>query len=203
VESAAARDYLCAMTAMRMLLVGALCMSFLPLAAVAASKPTPKPAAVSAQTAAVDPGPAHLLGTSGSWSAYMAENREGKICYVAGQPEKTDPAAKRQAVMATVTHRTQDDVSNVVSFDEGYPLNEGNAVTLDVGKERFLLFAKDDSAWAATSELDRTIVTALTHEKEAVLKATPKKGRATDDVYSLAGFSKALALIDKACDVRR
>jgi hypothetical protein len=31
----------------------------------------------------------------------------------------------------------------------------------------------------------------------------PKKGRATTDTYALAGFSKALALIDKACDVKR
>jgi invasion protein IalB len=201
VESASARHYLCAMT--RSLLVGALCAVLLPMAAGAASKPAPKPAAAATQTAAADPGPAHLLGTVGSWSAYVAQNKEGKICYVAGQPEKTDPAMKRQSVVATVTHRTQDNVSNVVSFDEGYPLNEGDPVTLDVGKDRFTLFARDDSAWAATSDLDRTIVTALTHEKEAVLKATPKKGHATDDTYSLAGFSKALALIDKACDVKR
>jgi len=134
----------------------------------------------------------------------MAQNKEGKVCYIVGTPDKTDPAGmKRQAVMATVTHRTADNVSNVVSFDEGYQLNEADEVVLDVGKDKFSLFAKDDSAWAATAELDKTIVTALSKEKQAVLKATPKKGHATTDTYSLAGFAKALALIDKACDVKR
>jgi hypothetical protein len=192
------------MTAIRMLLVGALCAALLPLAAAAETKPKAKPAAPPAPTAAADPGPAHLLGTSGSWNAYMAQNKAGKICYIAGQPEKTEPAAmKRQPAMATVTHRTEDNVSNVVSFDEGYPLNENGNVTLEVGKDRFALFAKDDSAWAATADLDKTIVAALAKEKQAVLKANPKKGHATADTYALAGFAKALALIDKACDVKR
>jgi hypothetical protein len=202
VESPGSRDYLCAMTVTRILLVGGLCVA-LPLAAGAATKPAPKPTAAPAQTGPADPGPAHLLGTAGSWSAYVAQNKKGKVCYLAGSPAKTDSTIKRQTVMATVTHRTEDKVSNVVSFDEGYALNEDDSVTLEVGKDKFSLFPKDDSAWAATSDLDRGIVTALTHQKEAVLKAMPKKGQATADTYSLAGFSKALGLIDKACNVRR
>ena len=110
---------------------------------------------------------------------------------------------KRDAVMAMVTHRTEDNVSNVVSFDEGYPLNEDDDVIVEVGRDKFPLFAKDDTAWARTSELDKTIVTTLAKEREAIIKATPKKGHPTTDTYSLAGFSKALALIDKACDVKR
>jgi hypothetical protein len=204
VESAAPGDYLCAMTAIRVCLVSLLCAVLLPLAAGAATKPKTKPTAATPSEAAGDPGPAHSLGSAGSWSAYMAQNKDGKVCYVAATPEKSEPAGlKRQLVMATVTHRTEDNVSNVVSFDAGEALNESDTVTLDVGKDRFTLFAKDDSAWAATSELDKTIVTALTKERQAVLKATPKKGHAMADTYSLAGFAKVLALIDKACDVKR
>jgi hypothetical protein len=36
-----------------------------------------------------------------------------------------------------------------------------------------------------------------------VVKASPRKGHSTTDTYSLAGFSKALAMIDKACDIKR
>ena len=99
--------------------------------------------------------------------------------------------------------RTEDQVANVVSFDEGYPLNDDDDVTLEIGRDKFPLFAKDDSAWARTSDLDKQIVAALAKEKSAVVKGTPKKGHATIDTYSLAGFAKALALIDKACDVKR
>ncbi len=90
-----------------------------------------------------------------------------------------------------------------MSFDAGYPLNPDNDVVVEVGPDKFPLFAKDDAAWARTSDLDKSIVTALAKEKQAVGKAAPKRGHATIDVYALAGFAKALALIDKACDVKR
>lgn len=187
-----------------MLLIGLVCAVALPgPPGLAAKKPKSKPAA-GASAPSVDPGPAKSLGGTGSWTAYLAQNKSGKVCYLVGQPEKADSGpAKGKSVMAMVTHRTQDNVSNVVSFDTGVPLNEGDDVILDVGSNKYTLFARDDTAWAATSELDKTIVTALVKEKQAVVKAIPKKGHATTDTYSLSGFSKALALIDKACDVKR
>lgn len=190
----------CAVSKIPLLLLGALCAAPLVLpTSWAATKPQTKPA----PTAAADPGPAKSLGGAGSWTAYLAENKSGRVCYLVSPPENSEPAMKRKPAMAMITHRTADNVSNVVSFDEGYPLNEDDEVMVEVGTDRFTLFAKDDTAWARTSELDKTIVTALAKEKQAVVKATPKKGHATTDVYSLSGFSKALSLIDKACDVKR
>ena len=170
------------MTATRLLVLGAICAMLLPHAAETANKPKAKPAPASqAPAPAADPGPAKSLGSAGSWTAYMAQNKAGKICYLVGQPEKTEPSAmKRKTVMATVTHRPQDQVANVVSFDEGYPLNEDDDVTLEVGKDKFTLFAKEDSAWARTSDIDKQIVIALAKEKAAVVKANPKKGHGTD-----------------------
>jgi hypothetical protein len=198
-------DYLPGMTKTRLLICGAICAVALPAASgFAAKKPAPNPPPAATAPAPADPGPAKSLGSAGSWTAYLAQNKAGKVCYVVGQPEKTEPASmKRKPVMAMVTHRTEDNVSNVVSFDEGYPLHEDNGVTVDVGADKFTLFANEDTAWARTADLDKTIVAALAKGKEIVVKATPKKGHATIDTYSLAGFSKALGLIDKACDVKR
>lgn len=189
----------------RLLFVGAiLLVAQQPLAALAAKKPSAKPAPPAAAAPGADPGPAKPLGSAGSWNAFVAQNKTGKVCYLVGAPEKSEPASvKRTGVMAMVTHRTADNVSNVVSFAEGYPLNENDDVTIEVGRDKFPLFAKDDTAWARTSELDKTIVSALAKEKEVVVKGTPAKGRQTIDIYSLSGFSKALALIDRACDVKR
>ena len=39
--------------------------------------------------------------------------------------------------------------------------------------------------------------------KQAVVKGVPQKGPPTTDTYSLAGFAQTLALIDKACGVKR
>jgi hypothetical protein len=198
-------DYLCGMSNKWLLVLGAIGLVILTGASGEAAKKTetkPAPAAPAASPA--DPGLAKPLGTVGAWTAYLAENKAGKVCYLMGHPEKSEPAAmKRKPAMAMITHRTEDNVSNVVSFAEGYPLNEENDVIVEVGPEKFPLFAKSDTAWARTADLDRSIVGALTKEKHAVVKAAPKKGRTTTDTYSLSGFSKALALIDKACDVKR
>lgn len=188
-----------------LLLLGvALLGAFSAAPSLAAKKPAHKPSSAAAPGASADPGPAKSLGGAGSWTAYVAQNKAGKVCYLVGSPAKSEPAGlKRAAVMAMVTHRTADNVNNVVSFDEGYPLNENDDVVVEIGREKFPLFAKNDTAWARTAELDRAIVSTLAKEKEAVVKGTPAKGHPTIDIYSLAGFSKALALIDKACNVKR
>ena len=105
--------------------------------------------------------------------------------------------------MAMVTHRPAENIANVVSFVEGYSLKDGSDAALDVDGRKFELFTKDDSAWARTAELDRTIVGTLAKAKTAVVKGVPQKGKPTTDTYSLSGFAKALALIDKACGVKR
>jgi hypothetical protein len=148
--------------------------------------------------------PAERLGTGGLWTAYAYSEKSGKVCYLAGEPKKSEPAGgKRKHPLATVTHRPGEKIANVVSFVEGYPLKEGSEVSLDIGGAKFDLFTKDDSAWARTPELDKSIVDAMTKGKQAIVKGTPRKGPATTDTYSLAGFPQALALIDKACDVKR
>jgi hypothetical protein len=148
--------------------------------------------------------PAEQLGTDGAWTAYAYSEKSGKVCYLAGEPKKSEPAGgKRKHPLAMVTHRPGEKIANVVSFDEGYPLKEGSEVSLDTGGAKFDLFTKGNSAWARTPELDKAIVEAMTKGKQAVVKGTPQKGPATTDTYPLAGFAQALALIDKACDVKR
>ena len=188
-----------------LLIFVAICVALLPASMTeAAEKPMPKPSPAATSAPVADPGPAKPLGSAGAWSAYLAQNKAGKICYLVGQAAKTEPAGmKRRQVMAMVTHRTEDNVSNVVSFDAGYALNEDNDVIVEVGTDKFPLFAKGDTAWARTSDLDKTIVTALAKGKEAIVKGSPKKGHPTVDTYTLVGFAKALDLIDKACDVKR
>ena len=156
-------------------------------------------AAPKTQSAAAQP-----LGTSDSWSAYQATDGTGQVCYLVGKPQKSEPANfARKPPMAMVTHRPAEKIANVVSFVEGYPIKEGSEVAIDVGGGKFDLFTKGDAAWARTAELDRTIVAALGKAKRVVVHGVPQKGPATTDVYPLAGFPKALALIDKACGVKR
>lgn len=167
-----------------------------------AAKKKERPAA--AQPAAAATPAAQRLGEAGAWTAYSAGDSAGRVCYVVGKPEKTEPSATgRKPPMAMITHRPAENVANVVSFVEGYPLKEGSDVALAIGANKFELFTKEDSAWARTADLDKSIVAALAKGRRAVVKGQPQKGSATTDVYPLAGFPKALALIDKACGIKR
>src|SRR5229473_2905185 len=49
------------------------------------------------------------LGTAQSWTAYSAPEKGGQICYVVGEPAKSEPVgAKRDPVHLLVTHNTGD-----------------------------------------------------------------------------------------------
>jgi hypothetical protein len=144
------------------------------------------------------------LGTAEGWTAYVYKEKSGPVCYLAGGPQKSEPAnAKRKPPTTMVTHRPEEKVANVVSFVEGYPLKEGSDTSLDIGGTKFDLFTKGDSAWARTGDLDKAIVEAMAKGKQAIVKGIPQKGQPTTDTYSLAGFAQALAMIDKACGVKR
>jgi hypothetical protein len=174
-----------------------------PAEAARAKKHAPPPSA-EAPAPTAQSGAAQPLGTSDSWSAYQSADGTGRVCYLVGKPQKSEPANfARKPAMAMVTHRPAEKIANVISFVAGYPIKEGSEVTIDIGGSKFELFTKDDAAWARTAELDRTIVAALGKAKRVVVHGVPQKGPATTDVYALAGFAKALALIDKACAVKR
>jgi hypothetical protein len=144
------------------------------------------------------------LGSVDAWTAYSYTENGGRVCYLVGDPARSEPAGfRRHLATAMITHRPEENVTNVVSFTEGYTLKPDSEATLSVGDKKFDLFTNGDTAWSRTADLDRTIVDAMIKGRDAVLTASPPKGSRTTDTYSLAGFGKALALIDKACGVKR
>lgn len=150
------------------------------------------------------PTAAERIGGVGAWNAYLYKSSSGKVCYLAGAPQKTEPVKfKHRPPSATVTHRPDENVFNVVNFDVGFPLKQGSDASVDVDGTNFDLFTKGDGAWSRTSDLDKTIVEAMAKGKQAIVKGVPEKGPPTAETYSLAGFTQTLALIDKACGVKR
>src|SRR5262249_19157198 len=111
------------------------------------------------------------LGAVDAWTAYAYKEKSGQVCYLVGEPQKSESAGvKRKPPTALITHRPGEKTVNVVSFVEGYPLKEGSEVSLDVGGAKFELFIKNDSAWARTAQLDKSIVEAMARAKQAVVK---------------------------------
>jgi hypothetical protein len=203
----------------RIAIAAALAVSAVTLPAVAAQAPKqPAPAksapaqATPSQPSQTQPPPADAaavpppkrLAAEESWVAYSSPEKNGQICYIVGQPTKSEPAnVKREPIHLLVTHNTADKTANVVSFIAGYKFKDGSDAQLAVADKSFSLFTKDDTAWARDAATDKAIVTAMLKGKQAVIKGASTRGTATVDTYSLTGFAKLVSEIDKACKVKR
>ncbi|HVA11967.1 MAG TPA: invasion associated locus B family protein [Stellaceae bacterium] len=165
--------------------------------------------ALDASAATRPPAPAETavpksLGGAKNWSAYSAGSGKALVCYLVGKPAKTLPQhVIRGRVDAHVTHRPGENAVNVVNFELGYAAKAGSSAALTIDGKKFALFTAKEGAWASDAATDKAITIALSKGKEAVLRAVSEHNNASTDTYSLDGFGQTLALIDKACNVRR
>jgi len=178
-----------------LLLLAALLMALAPHALIAAA-PQQKP--VAAESAAPK-----SLGTAKNWSAFSAGSGKGLVCYLVGKPVKTLPEhVTRGRISADVTHRPGENTFNTVNFQLGYDAKSGSSAELTIDGKKYELFTAKQGAWAKDAETDKTVAIALSKGKQAVIKAVSERNNASTDTYSLDGFGEALALIDKACNVK-
>jgi hypothetical protein len=167
----------------------------LPFLVAAAPAPTPAPTAAPAPK---------LLGEYKDWAAYTIVEPRGEICYAVSKPKKSDPAKlKRGEAHLLVTHRPSEKQNNVVSVELGFPTAKDSQAAVTVGKDKFDFFTDKQTAWTRDSDTDKAVVTAMARGSDFTAKAKAAAGGEALDTYSLAGFSDALAQIDKACKVKR
>lgn len=143
---------------------------------------------------------AKSLGKFGAWESFAYSTRAGKACYTASLPKSSLNAVKgRGESYVTVTQRPSDKSFDVISITAGYTFRKDAAAELDVGGARFDLYTTADTAWARN---DQAAVQAMLKGKTMIVHGSPAKGEPTADTYSLDGFVKAYAEINKACGVK-
>ena len=166
-------------------------------AAEAKSKPKPAPAAAKS-----NPSGSERIGEFGAWQAFSYSEAGGKVCYATAAANKTAGGANgRLPSYLAVTHRPAS--KNEVSLIGKYLFKPDSDAELDVDGKKYPFFTKGDSAWSKQANADKDIVAALAKGNLATIRAVPAKGKAVVDGFSLTGFGKALAAIDKACGVKR
>ncbi len=141
------------------------------------------------------------IGAFDDWVAYSYNAADSKVCYVSSAPKSTEPKnVKRDPAFFLVTNMPgrKPPVKGEVSTIIGYPFKEGQPVKLMIDNQNYDMFSKGDTAWVDTGT-DKKIVAAMKAGKSLKVKGTSWRGTATEDTYSLAGISAALAAIDKAC----
>ncbi len=145
--------------------------------------------------------PSKNLGRHGDWEAYAFSEKSGKVCYAASMAKKkgAEPSGRGDAFLL-VTHGPGKS-ANIVSLTPGFAFKEGSEAEAEVGGTKIKLFTKGDTAWARTGE-DKILVNAMQKGQTLVVRATPAKGKPTQDSFSLSGFGAAYGEIGKACGVK-
>ncbi len=142
-----------------------------------------------------------ILGTFNDWTAYTANEKNGKLCYMASVPQKSEGKYKRRGdVVLIVAHRPQEKSFDVVSLTTGYTYKAGSTATVQIDKQKPIeLFTHEDTAWGNNSKTDAKIVRQMKAGNKAVFKGKSSLGTLTTDTFSLTGFTKAYRAMSKAC----
>ena len=140
-----------------------------------------------------------FLGRFGKWEAHQSGTGADSVCFIATLPAKTDgKVTKRGEATLMIAHFVKRKAWAQVQVKAGFALKKGSTVDLAVGDKRFKLTADNMTGFGEGKE-NADIVNALKSGKTASATELPATGPKIVDSYSLDGFSKALAAIDKAC----
>ncbi|WP_292903758.1 invasion associated locus B family protein [Niveispirillum sp.] len=144
-----------------------------------------------------------LIGVFRDWNAFRLDEATGPVCWMVSRPKKMEgDFTKRGDVFLLITHRPAERSYDVVNFIAGYPFADHAEVTVQVGKQSFKLFSKDEQAWARDENTDRAIAQSLRLSSTLVVRGTSLRGSRTTDTFSLAGSTGAYQAIGDACAER-
>ena len=144
-----------------------------------------------------------VLGTHRDWEGYQLVEKGKKTCYMASQPTKTvGKYKKRGDVVVFITHRPADKERDIVNFHAGYQFKKDSTVGVTIGRRKFKLFTKGDTAWALTAVDEQAMVKSMIKGSRMTVSGTSARGTRTTDTYSLRGFSRIYRRINKACGIK-
>ena len=134
--------------------------------------------------------------------AYRYDDRAFLMCFVSSVPTeskgKYDPD-NRGDIRVFVSHGPGKAERDVVQVIAGYRYKAQSDVTLSIDGKSFKLFTLEDRAYAESEEDDRRIIVQMKRGNKMTVIGTSSRGTKTTDTYSLAGFTKTKAVIDKTC----
>jgi hypothetical protein len=142
------------------------------------------------------------LGEFHDWTAYVAGQDAGRICYVVGEPANPATADGRAPRYAYVSHRPARKAWSVVMIYPGAPYKPATEATIAIGKSRFALFTYRDTAWNEDADADARLVKAMRVGRTMTVHGTDSEGNSIVDQYSLTGFLAAYRRIGEACNLK-
>lgn len=144
------------------------------------------------------------IGTFKQWGAYTSNDTNGKMCFVASQPQNSkyqpDNVSSRDPVFFMVTTIPGKNIRNEASTIIGYPFADNVKVTVEIdGSNKFTMFTDKDSAWIENPSQEADLIAAMQKGTRMIVVGKSRRGTLTTDTYSLSGVTAALEAIAKEC----
>lgn len=154
-----------------------------------------------AAAAAAQPAASHI-GQFKFWNAYVSNAQDGKICFIAAQPQDStysQSISGRDPAFFMVTRIPAKSVMNETSTIIGYPFQEASKVTITVDGKTFTMFTEADTAWIEVQSQEPALVDAMKAGRTMIVQGTSRRGTVTKDTYSLSGVTAAMEAITREC----
>lgn len=135
------------------------------------------------------------------WSVFRDDSGDSRVCYMSSVPKKLRgdyDRNNRGETRVFVTHFGKSD-RNVVSVLAGYKYQKQSDVIFNVDGKEVSLFTQDNRGYSFNAADDASLVTRMKRGAKLTVTGISSRGNKTIDEYSLSGFTKAKALLDKLC----
>jgi invasion protein IalB len=142
------------------------------------------------------------FGTFKQWNAYSHSEADGKVCYIASQPQDSKYSAtikQRDPAFFLITSRPAANTRNEASTIIGFPFKAESKVTVDIDGQKFTMFTQNDGAWMEDPTQESALITAMQSGTKMTVSGISRRGTEVSDNYSLAGVTAALSAIAKEC----
>ncbi|WP_162917691.1 invasion associated locus B family protein [Dongia deserti] len=148
---------------------------------------------------------AEEIGNFGAWYAFTQGEGAEKLCYMISAPSQSlGQIPNRGEVGLMVTHQVGGKVRDQVSVALGFEPHKTRYTKAKVDKTGNILLrlVDGDRVWIRDSNTDRTIVARMKKGAELVVTGMTSNGVASQDTFSLDGFTRAYAAISLACGLK-
>lgn len=145
------------------------------------------------------------IGTFGAWYAMTVGEGGEKLCYaIAGPQVSIGKIPNRGEVGLMVTHLDGGALKDQVSVALGFEPSKSRPtkVKVDKGGNINMRLTDGDRVWIREGSLDQRLVTQMKRGDNLIVTGLSSKGVASQDTFSLDGFTRAYEAISQACGIK-
>jgi invasion protein IalB len=145
------------------------------------------------------------LGVFGDWYAFAQGEGDQKLCYMIAAPTLSlGEVEGRGEVGLMVTHQSGGAVRDQVSVALGFAPHKTKYTKAKVDRSSNVLLrlVDGDRVWIREENVDRQLVRRMKSGENLIVTGMSTSGIATQDTFSLIGFTKAYEAISRSCGVQ-